>query len=58
MENFLLNYVENLAEAKEIELTKDQLCEVVNNLMDNDELWDTFDSFIHDELEEYEKEED
>lgn len=50
MENFLLNYVEELAEEKDIELSRLQVCQIVNNLMDSDELWDTIDSFIHNEL--------
>lgn len=51
MENFLLNYVEQLAEASDKKLDQDQRCEIVNNLMDNEELWDTIDSFIYDELD-------
>lgn len=51
MENFLLNYVEQLAEASDKKLDQDQRCEIVNNLMNNEELWDTIDSFIYDELD-------
>lgn len=51
MENFLLNYVEQLAEAGNKKLDTTQKCEIVNNLMDNDELWDTIDSFIYDEFD-------
>jgi hypothetical protein len=50
MEEFFLNYVEELAEEKDLELSRLQVCEIVNNLMDSDELWDTIDSFIHNEL--------
>lgn len=54
MENFLLNCVEQLAEASDKKVSRDQIYEIVSNLMDNEELWDTIDSFIYDELDKIE----
>lgn len=54
MEKFLKNYVKMMANSREQELSRDSLQEIVNDLMDNDELWDTFDSFIYDILDSYE----
>lgn len=50
MEKFLRDYVKMYAETGDIELDEDRLNEIVNNLMDNDELWDTFDSYVYEEL--------
>lgn len=51
MEKFLKDYVKSYIQVSGDELTKEQLQNIVNNLMNNDELWDTFDSFIYDELD-------
>lgn len=52
MEEFLTNYVKMVAESKEIELNEQKISEIVERLMNNDEMWDTFDSFVYEELEE------
>ena len=46
MEKFLKDYVKMYAETCEVKLNKTQLQNIVNNLMEEDELWDTVDSFI------------
>lgn len=51
MEDFLLNYVEQLAESNDKKISQDQRYEIVSNLMDNEELWDTIESFIYDEFD-------
>lgn len=52
MESFLLSYVKELAEEKEMTLTNNQICRIVSDLMDSDELWDGLDSLIHNKLKE------
>ena len=53
MEEFLEDYISMIAETQEKELNNAELTEIVKNLMNNDELWDTFDSFIYDEMNKY-----
>lgn len=50
MEEFLTDYVEMMAEANDLELTKNQMQEIVNNLRSEEELWDIFDSFVTEEI--------
>lgn len=45
-EKFLREYALAMAEANNIEITDEQLDDVVNDLMCNDELFDLLDSFI------------
>lgn len=52
MEKFLKDYVKMYVETAEIELTKDQLASIVNRIMEEDDIWDTMDSYITDYLEE------
>lgn len=54
MEKFLKDYVKMYVETAEIELTKDQLTSIVNRIMEEDDIWDTMDSYIADYLEEME----
>lgn len=54
MEKFLKDYVKMYVETAEIELTKDQLTSIVNRIMEEDDIWDTMDSYITDYLEEME----
>jgi len=54
MEKFLKDYVKMYVETAEIELTKDQLASIVNRIMEEDDIWDTMDSYITDYLEEME----
>lgn len=54
MEKFLKDYVKMYVETAEIELTKDQLASIVNRIMEEDDIWDTMDSYIADYLEEME----
>lgn len=51
MKKFLTNYVKMIADNHETELTKEQITLLVDSLMENDELWDTFDSYIYDLLD-------
>ena len=57
MEKFLKDYVKMYAETAEVELTKDQLASIVNRIMNEDDIWDTMDSYISDYLEEMEEDE-
>lgn len=50
MEDFLLNYVEEMAEVRDQEINRTQLCIIVDSIMENDELWDTIDSLVIAEL--------
>lgn len=54
MEKFLKSYVKMMAESREQKLSRDDIQEIVEDLMNNDEMWDTFDSFICDTLDSYE----
>ena len=51
MKEFLTDYVKTIAESNDIDLTEDKLNEIVENLMEYEELWDTFDSYIYDLLD-------
>ena len=55
MEDFLKDYVEMMAETREIEVSSIQLQEIVNNLMDNEMIWDILDEQVNCELEELEE---
>lgn len=46
LEKFLREYALAIAKASNIEITDEQLDDVVNDLMCNDELFDLLDSFI------------
>lgn len=50
MKEFLTDYVKMIANNHETNLTDEQLNKVVYSLMENEELWDTFDSYIYDLL--------
>lgn len=46
MEKFLRDYVKMYTESNGIKLTNASLTTIVNNLMEEDEIWDTLDSYI------------
>ena len=50
MEEFLTDYVEMMADANEIELNKTQMQSIVNNLRQEDEIWDILDSYVTEEI--------
>ena len=52
MEKFLKDYVKMMAEEKAAKLSKDEIKTIVNNLMDEDEIWDVLDSYVNAEIEE------
>ena len=54
MEKFLKDYVKMYAESSEVELNREQVATIVNRLMEEDEIWDTLDSYISDYFEEME----
>ena len=51
MEEFLNDYVQMMAEAQEIELNDSELQTIVNNLMENEVIWDVLDEHINDEFD-------
>ena len=51
MKEFLTDYVKMIADNRETNLTKEQLNLLVDSLMENDELWDTFDGYIYELLD-------
>ena len=51
MEEFLNDYVRMMLETQEIELTEEKVNKIVHNMMECDEVWDTFDSYINDFIE-------
>lgn len=51
MEEFLKKYVKMVAESNNTKLTKDKLNEIVENLMEEEEIWNTLDNYIYDYLE-------
>lgn len=51
MEEFLKDYVQIMAEVREIELNDSQLQVIVNNLREDESLWDIFDSYVNDEID-------
>lgn len=58
MEEFLKDYVQMITEANDIELSESKLQEIVNSLRDEEELWDTVDSFVNEEIARAVKEDD
>lgn len=51
MKEFLNNYVRELAETINLNFTEEEFDKLVNRLMDDDNLWETFDDYIVDELQ-------
>lgn len=51
MEDFLKDYVEMMADARDMELTPDQIQDIVNSLQEDEDLWDMFDGFVNDQLD-------
>lgn len=51
MKKFLKDYVEMIAESQEINLTEKQTNKIVDSLMNEDEIWDMFDTYINEEIE-------
>lgn len=51
-ENFLREYSRSLAESSNRKFTEEQLNDVVNDLMCNDDLFDSIDSYIRDTFDE------
>lgn len=54
MEEFLNDYVQMMAEAQEIELNDLELQTIVNNLMENEVIWDVLDEHINNEFDDME----
>lgn len=52
MEKFLKDYVKMYIRVSGNELTREQIQELVNNLMNEEEIWGTLDSYISEYLEE------
>jgi hypothetical protein len=52
MEEFLKDYVKAMAEARERSLNNAQLQSIVNSLQDEESLWDIFDSYVNDAIDE------
>ena len=52
MEELLNDYVQMIAEARELKLNKPQLQSIVNSLQEDESLWDIFDSYINDAIDE------
>lgn len=50
MLTFLYETVTMIAEASGMGLTSEQLKTIVENLMQNDELWETVDNYVVDEI--------
>ena len=50
MEEFLKDYVEMIADTNEIKLNKTQMQTIVNNLRQEDEIWDVLDSYVTEEI--------
>ena len=51
MEEFLKDYVEMMADVRDMNLSQAQMQDIVNNLSGNEELWDIFDGYVGDELD-------
>lgn len=47
MEEFLNDYVRMMLEAQEIELSEEKVDKIVHNMMECDEAWDAFDSYVN-----------
>lgn len=56
MEDFLTDYVNMYADARDIEIDDELMTTIVDGLMNEDEIWDILDSYISDYLEEKEEE--
>ena len=54
MERFLREYVKMYAESNGIKINAEQLDNIVNNIQGEDEIWDTLDYYVSQELEEME----
>lgn len=54
MKEFLEDYVQMMAEADDIKLTKTQLKTIVNNLMEANVIWDILDEHINYEFDDME----
>lgn len=54
MERFLKDYVKMYAESSEVDVNREQVATIVNRLMNEDDIWDTLDSYIADYFEEIE----
>ena len=52
MKEFLKDYVQMIAEVRNTKLNKSQLQTIVNNLREDDSLWDIFDSYVNDKIDE------
>ena len=50
MKEFLKDYVEMIAESREVTLTEAQVSQIVNSLQDDESLWDMFDCYVDDEI--------
>ena len=51
MEDFLKDYVEMMADSRDMNLSKEQIQEVVNSLQEDEDLWDMFDGYVNDQLD-------
>lgn len=54
MEEFLKDYVQMMAEARELKLNNPQLQSIVNNLMECEVIWDVLDEHINYEFDDME----
>ena len=46
MEEFLRDYIEMIAEARDQDINSEQLKNAVDFIKNNDEIWETFDNYI------------
>lgn len=58
MDEFLRDYVQMMADAKEIELSEEEIENMVERLKCEDAIWDTVDFYIHQAFETYLEEDD
>lgn len=52
MEKFLEDYVQMMAEVREKNLNNSQLQSIVNRIQSDETLWDIFDSYVNDAIDE------
>ena len=52
MEKFLKEYVKDFAEVKGLKLLPSKIKKIVHKLMNEDEIWDTLDYYINEEIKE------
>lgn len=52
MEEFLNDYVQMIAETRELKLNQSQMQSIVNSLQEEESLWDIFDSYVNDAIDE------